>query len=289
MSDEHSDDVDGIAVPEGDRPRPRPRTGEDGEASAPMSATARARRIGGRPALTDQAATTELPARRPAPSATVEAARATTPSRPATAPQPAKQPKPPKQPKQRAPRSQGSDAAGAGVAWIPAGVLGLVVVVLLVLIGIASHGVYWDKTSVSSSQRNTTQQAALAAAKTCVATINTYDYRKLPAAETAALACVTGKLTSDLKSVYSQKLTPEAPAAKATQTAQVNQAGVRDVGPDGKQIDVLVFGQLTVTNVSTASTSPQLEPFGVVATMNDVNGKWLVSKLSADVGGSVGS
>ena len=160
---------------------------------------------------------------------------------------------------------------------------------LVVVIAVASHGVYWSKTTVSASQRTTTQQAALAAAKSCVATINTYDYRKLPAAESAALACVTGKLTTDLKSVYSQKLVPEAPVAKATQTAQINQAGIRDVSSDGKQIDVLVFGQLTVTNVSTASTSPQYEPFGVVATMNDVNGKWLVAKLNADVGGSVGS
>ena len=307
MSDETPDDAEtNVDVT---RPRPRPRlapvtepaieadTEPDVQVEAadpaadaeptiapppsPISAASRARRIGGRPIV-------------PAPPGTEPQSKRPSPPPPGTgrhlAPPPvapAKEPKPRKVKEQKPPKEPRTVRRGIAAAWVPAAVLGVAALVLVVLIGVASHGVYWSKSGVSASTRNTTQQAALASAKSCIATINTYDYRKLSTAEAAALSCTTGKFTSCLKSVYTKTLEPKAPVAKAVQTAQVNQAGIRDVSSDGKQIDILTYGQLTLTNVTTSTTTPQYDPFGAIVTMNKVGDKWLVSKIEADVGGSI--
>ncbi len=94
-------------------------------------------------------------------------------------PKAAKAPKPPKT------TPDGSPAAANLTAWIPTLVLGTAALVLLVLIAVSGHGVYYAKSGVSTTTRNTSQQAALAAAKTCIAAINTYDYRNIPTAEKA--------------------------------------------------------------------------------------------------------
>jgi len=168
-------------------------------------------------------------------------------------------------------------------------VFGVAALVLLVLIAVAGHGVYYAKSGISSSTRNSNQQAALAAAKSCIATINTYDYRTLPKNEAAALACITGQFTDSMKLTYSKTLIPEAPVAKATQTAQINYAGISSVSPDGTQIQVLLYGQFTVTNLQTASSgTPRYDIFGVTATMDKVKGKWLVAKYVSDTGAAGG-
>ncbi len=88
-----------------------------------------------------------------------------------------------------------------------------------------------------------------------------------------------------MKTTYTKTLLPEAPVAKATQTAQINYAGIRSVSPDGTQIEILLYGQLAVTNVSTASQgSPRYDLVGLLATMNEVGGKWLVAKYETDTG-----
>lgn len=278
--------------------RPRPAVaGTDAEQGAgqsagpvpgPVSATSRARRIGGRPVV--PAAPTPAPGtRRPGPTSPAAGSSrpAPTPSRPtkdATPPALSKAPKAPKPAKQ--PRLDAGP--NARLLWVPAGVLGAAALVLIVLIAVAAHGVYYAKDGVSSGSRNKFQQEALAAAKTCIASINTYDYRKIPQAEATALACTTGKFTAQLKNVYETSIKVKAPPAKVTQTAQVNQAGIKDVSLDARQVDVLTFGQLTVTDVSTGTT-PQFQPFGAILTMQKVGSQWLVAKVSADVGGAGGS
>jgi len=168
-------------------------------------------------------------------------------------------------------------------------VLGVAALVLVVLIAIAGHGVYYAKTGVSGKSRDNTQQAALAAAKSCIATINTYDYRTLSKNESAALACITGAFTAKMKTTYTKTLLPEAPVAKATQTAQINYAGIRSVSADGMQVQVLLYGQLAVTNVQTASSgAPRYDVFGIVATMNKVGDRWLVAAYVSDTGDSAG-
>ena len=46
---------------------------------------------------------------------------------------------------------------------------------------------------------------------------------------------------------------------------------------NGNQVTVVVFGEQKVTN--TALSAPRIDPFRVRATLDRVNGHWLVSKF----------
>jgi hypothetical protein len=173
--------------------------------------------------------------------------------------------------------------------WTPAAVLGLAVVALLVLLVAFSDGVYWAKPGNSSAARDKVQEKVLASAKTCFASLNSYDYRTLDASLAAGLKCTTGKFTSDYRTAFKTQITANAPTAKATQAAQVNTAGVASISPDGKQWVVLIYGQLQVSNVSTAKKSPRIDPFGAVVTLDEVASQWLISKVGTDVGSGLGN
>jgi hypothetical protein len=262
-------------------------------APGPVSAASRARRIGGRPAVSTGGPSQPgdgdaepTPRRRPSPpppgtgrhvaappaAPKKERAKKDRPAKESKAPKPARAPKEPK---------AGRDLSA--VAWIPSFVLGAAALALVVIIAIAAHGVYYGKDSVSSGQRNAYQEQALAAAKTCLATINTYDYRKLDADEKSALACTTGTFTASLKATFDKTLKVKAPPAKAIQTAQVNEAGISEVTSNGKQVQILIYGQLAVTNVDTGST-PRYDPFGTVVTVDNVGGNWLIASYTSPTG-----
>lgn len=151
-------------------------------------------------------------------------------------------------------------------------IAGALCVVLLALCVVSSHGVWWGKPASFTAQRG----PVLAAAKSCMATMNTYNYKSLSAAETKALACTTGDFTATYKKAFDSQIKQLAPTAKASQTFQVNNAGLERVDPSGKSADVLVFGQIAMTNASTGST-PSYSVLSAVVTMNEVGGHWLVS------------
>lgn len=226
----------------------------------------RARRIGGRPT--------------PAPKAAV-------PSEEATA-----EPAPVRLDKPTAPSRVRTDVVRSlPLAWFPAAVLGTAAVLLLGILIWFSHGGYWDKpdTNSAGSPSATEQQQVLAAAKTCFATVNTYDYTKLDDALAAGEKCTTGKFSDDYKLAFQTQIEALAPKRKATQTAQVNKAGIVSISPDGKQWVILIYGQLHITNSDTAkSNSPQVDPAGAVVTMDHVGDKWLISKLDVDTGTGLG-
>ncbi len=186
------------------------------------------------------------------------------------------------------------------LAWFPAAVLAVAALLLLGILVWFSHGGYWDKPggSTTTEPSATDQQRVLAAAKTCFATLNTYDYRKLDQAQAAGLACTTGTFTQDYQAAFDAQIQKYAPAAKAMQTAQVNKAGISQLSPSGEQWQVLIYGQLQTSNVSTAKDgSPRVSPVGGVLTMNCVGGtgaacsggKWLVAKVDVDTGSGLGS
>ena len=273
------------------RPRPSPRAAEPtvdesavepAEPKGPVSAASRARRIGGRPVVPTAPADLDKSRPSPPPPPLGQGRHLATPPANLT------KAKPPKEAKARKPPKAPNTAEGASAnttAWIPTLVLGTAALVLIVLIAVAGHGVYYAKSGVSTATSNTSQQEALAAAKSCIATINTYDYRTLAKNEANALACITGSFTETMKQTYTKTLLPEAPVAKATQSAQINYAGIHSISPNGKQIQVLLYGQLVVNNVSTASQgSPRYDLVGLMATMQDVGGKWLVAKYETDTG-----
>ena len=58
------------------------------------------------------------------------------------------------------------------------------------------------------------RQQVLASAKSCMAKINTYDYRKLDDSEKTGAACTTGDLTAQYKTTMEKLIKPQAPKAQ---------------------------------------------------------------------------
>jgi hypothetical protein len=187
---------------------------------------------------------------------------------------------------QRPARPEAGGVRSLPLAWFPAAVLAVAAVLLLALLGVFSFRGYWAKpggggpTAPSTAQ----QERVLAAAKTCFATVNTYDYRKLDAALAAGLSCTTGKFTNDYRTAFNAQIKPNAPTIKIVRTTQVNKAGIASISPDGKQWVVLVYGQLSISSVQTAKGTPRIDPLDGVVTMDLVDGKWLIAKIDTDAG-----
>jgi hypothetical protein len=158
--------------------------------------------------------------------------------------------------------------------WLPALVLAVVCLGFLGWGASASHGVWWAKSSSSVADE---RGPVLAAAKSCMAAMNTYDYRKLAQSEADGVACTTGTFTGQYKQAFEKLIKPQAAKVQFTQTAQINDAGVESVSGDGQQWVVLVYGQLSTTNSQTGTKAPTLTPFSARVTMQHVADKWLVA------------
>ena len=215
-------------------------------------AASRARRIGGRPLPTPSGGAATTPRPSPAPAF----------------------PPPPASSRRSAKTREPRELAG-WLWWIPAGVAAAGAITFLVIGVLVTHRVWWGKTTAGQIQAERTQ--VLAAANTCIAAINTYDYRSLDQAESRGLACTTGKLTGQYRDTMEKVIKPQAATVRFTQTAQVNNGAVESISPNGKQWVILIFGQLSSTNSSTGATSPKLDVFSVRVTMDRVGGHWLVS------------
>jgi Mce-associated membrane protein len=118
---------------------------------------------------------------------------------------------------------------------------------------------------------------ALAAAKSEVPLILSYDYTSFDAGLAKAKAQLTGRAVTDYTTAMVQSIKPAAIKAKAVVQAQTDGAGVESVSPDGRQVTVVVLGEQKVTN-STLS-APRTDLFRVRATLDLVDGHWLISKF----------
>jgi hypothetical protein len=142
--------------------------------------------------------------------------------------------------------------AQAGTALL---VVGAVAVAALLGVGLwLSHGVWWAKPS-ADARRSEVRGEVLAAAKTCTAALLSFDYRSLDVSEKAGKNCSTGQLNKDYVTLMEQTVKKIAPQTKTVQQFQTIKAGVTSVSPDGKQWVVLVYGQTSVNNTSTAGGS----------------------------------
>jgi hypothetical protein len=162
-------------------------------------------------------------------------------------------------------------------AWLPAIVLGVAALVFAVLIAVTAAS---GTTSHSGQQPNTAlREQVLAAAKQCAAQANTYDYRTLAQSEAKAAACTTGAYRTQNQNAFEKVIKKYAPKLHATQSAQINTAGIENVSEDGKTWTVLLFGQLVQTNNTTAKQG-RYDPQAIQVVMKNVGGTWLVSALN---------
>ncbi|WP_375502967.1 hypothetical protein [uncultured Jatrophihabitans sp.] len=159
----------------------------------------------------------------------------------------------------------------AWLRWVPAIVLSLCAVAMIVIIAVAAHGVWYAKPSTS-----TARDKVLAAAKRCTAVANTYNYKTLAADEKRGLACTTGAWTAQYKSALEKIVKPTATQLKASQTVQINSAGVESVTNNGKQWTTIVYGQLTINQ---AAATPRIDQFAAIVRMDKVKSSYLVSKI----------
>jgi hypothetical protein len=250
--------------------------------SSAAAAARRARRIGGRPVTAGVAVTTAGagPAGAPPP----EPADSNDPTAPVAL---RKRPGPPvlNDSAGEQPLAPDDDlatirrAVPAWLDWAPAGVLAAGVAVMAVLLIVISHGVWWAKPGgPGAAEVNRTREQVLAAAKSCIVTLNQYSYTDLNGYERDALACTTGRFTSQLKDSIDKVVKPSAPALKAKQTAQVNRGAIESVSADGRQWTVVLFLQLSVVNAN--YPKGRTDPLGAVARMEKVKGRWLISSES---------
>jgi hypothetical protein len=190
-------------------------------------------------------------------------------------PRPGPKPAPVSMAKQRpAPPAQRPQQLSA--EWLSAGVLSVAALAFAILIAIFSiSGGGGD----ASKKRNQIREQVLAAAKTCTARENTYSYKTLDADETAALACTTGEFHTQVKQTFDKVLIPKAPGQQQVQQTQIDLAAVERISEDGSEWTILVFGQTSVTNSTTGTSSPRLDPFAAVVRMKKTGSKWLISYL----------
>jgi Mce-associated membrane protein len=177
-------------------------------------------------------------------------------------------------------RSSTADGAAARrrtelIQWVPAGVLGVAVVVLAVLCYTFGTGVWHGAKSAGEVRTQ-----VLAAAKTCTAKVSSYDYRKLAQSKKDGQSCATGQFKKDYTTAMDTIIAKEAPKTQTTQSVNVAKAGIEQVSSDGKQWTLLIYGQHTVTNKTTGLKTPRLDKLSVRVTMDKVGDKWLISKLN---------
>jgi hypothetical protein len=253
-----------------------------GRTQAAARAARRARRIGGR-STPGAAAETPEADRADAPTAAVPAGEPTEPSAALSDKSPAaggvQLDEATGEPAPQATAEPGTPGAAPAAAsrrlnWLPAIVLAVVCLGFLGWGVYDSHGVWW---ATSSSSVADERGPVLSAAKSCMAAMNTYDYRKLAASEANGVACTTGTFTGQYKQAFEKLIKPQAAKVQFTQTAQINNAGVESVSGDGQQWVVLVYGQLSTTNSQTGTKTPTLTPFSARVTMQHVGAKWLVA------------
>jgi len=196
--------------------------------------------------------------------------------RPGPKPAPVSTTKPPRPtpPKPAAPTAQ---RAGLTADWLPAGVLAAIALAFAILIAVFS--ISGGSSGNPTQQRNQIREQVLAAAKTCTARENTYNYKTMANDEKAALACTTGDFYTAVKATFDKVLVPKAPGVQQVQLTTIDLAAVERISENGKEWTILVFGQNSVTNTTTGATTPRLDPFAAQVTMTKVGSKWLISRL----------
>jgi Mce-associated membrane protein len=156
-----------------------------------------------------------------------------------------------------------------GTIWL-AGLLALTLAALATL-GAVAYRVRAD------SQVDRARSDAVAAARTHVVNILSYDYRHLDKDFAAGHAALTGRFARDYAETTSKVIRPSAVQYKAVVKAEVAAASVVRASAD--HVVVLLFVNQTTT--STRLDGPKVDLNRVRLTLDRVHGDWLVSDVDA--------
>jgi Mce-associated membrane protein len=166
----------------------------------------------------------------------------------------------------------------AGAGRIPRAVRIIVAIVLVLLVAGVGVLAYYESATVSDNQAAQQREtAAVAAAKTEIAQVLSYDYRHLNQDLTKASADTTGTFAGQFSVLESQYITPAATQERTVTTATVPEAAA--TGTSGNEVTVLVFVDQSTTNKS--QSKAQRNGSQIRLTMQEVNGRWLIEQFAA--------
>lgn len=148
-----------------------------------------------------------------------------------------------------------------------------VLVVAAVLAGAAVGWLAWERSARLAVDH--VRAAASSAAVVATARVLSYDHHSMDADIAAAREQLTGGFLEDYTVLMAQSVAPAAVRNQTVTTAEVEASSVVSAGPD--QVELLLFVNQTTTGVELAG--PKLDSSRVMVTMDEVDGRWLISTL----------
>ena len=166
----------------------------------------------------------------------------------------------------------------------------LLIALAVAVLAVASVAGYLQFADADDQKVETAVDEATSAARTTVPLVLSYDYKNAEAGRDRALKVLTGDLKTDYAELWQKALISNVKKAKAFAKSEVVNAGVACVSDDGRRVGVLVVVDATTGNVKQSNDLT----ISFTATMEDVDGQWLVQNLdgwdpSALAGGEEGS
>jgi Mce-associated membrane protein len=153
--------------------------------------------------------------------------------------------------------------------WIaPLTALVLALTVLGVLLGV---------TLPDPGAQSRADRAAASQARTSIEQMLSYNYRTIDAQAAQVEGLLTGSFKSEFSTAMDKEIKPLAVKNQTVVTAKVSDIGVMSSSP--ASVKVLAF--VNQARVGSDQKEPVVDQNRVMATMSNVGGRWLVSKVEA--------
>ncbi|GEM_PF-621674 len=152
--------------------------------------------------------------------------------------------------------------------WVPFVALGLALAALATVLGVTLRPAGPSPSDATS---------AVASARTGLAQLLSFDYKTIDTETARAQDLLTGSFRSEFGTTMKTQIAPLATKNQSTVKAQVVEAGVQSQTTD----TVVVQAFVNQTRTSETAPTPVIDQNRVIATMTRVNGRWLISKLTA--------
>jgi Mce-associated membrane protein len=121
------------------------------------------------------------------------------------------------------------------------------------------------------------ETAAVASARTGLEQILSFDARSVAQKPDQVAGLLTGSFKDEFRKTFASNIAPLATKSGAVVKAQVREIGVASHTDDTVTVQAFV----DQTRTTTADPTPATDQNRVIATMTRVDGRWLISKLSA--------